>query len=160
MTPSRMQDLARPSALPRLETGASNSLAGDYCSLCAYILGGKGANDVEVVRSPCDHRRPHMATSDSSFYTANSARWSSSSSGTSSSSVVRANIRPPTPHRQPPLRRRYSPTEVSLRELSDWQANKSALRAKESEEALQQKYESQILLYLNGGFADIEHVVE
>lgn len=56
------------------------------------------------------------------------------------------------------IRRMSSPTECSLRELSEKQALQMSLRQKQSEEELQRVYETQILAYLNADYADLEEV--
>lgn len=56
------------------------------------------------------------------------------------------------------IRRMSSPTECSLRELSEKQAAQAMLRQKQSEEELQRVYETQILAYLNADYADLEEV--
>ncbi|KAK4498696.1 hypothetical protein PRZ48_009206 [Zasmidium cellare] len=53
-----------------------------------------------------------------------------------------------------------SPTECSLRELSEKQASQAVLRQKKSEEELQRVYETQILAYLNADYADLEEAMQ
>lgn len=52
--------------------------------------------------------------------------------------------------RNPPLKRRMSPTETSLRQLWEQQLQQDSLRAKRSEEQLQRVYETQLHAYLEG----------
>ncbi|KYG49824.1 hypothetical protein M433DRAFT_130905 [Acidomyces richmondensis BFW] len=59
------------------------------------------------------------------------------------------------------LRRKTSPTHKSLRELcAEQQSKQSHLRTMQSDEQLRMAYESQILFYLEGQFADIDSIVE
>lgn len=59
------------------------------------------------------------------------------------------------------LRRKISPTHKSLRELcAEQQLWQSHLHAMQSDEHLRVVYESQILFYLEGQFADIDNIVE
>jgi hypothetical protein len=58
------------------------------------------------------------------------------------------------PKEKPVLRRKMSPTDVSLRELRAKQENQLLIRQQRSEEQLQQVYECQILAYLESPLAE------
>lgn len=130
-------DKSAPISL-RLITDLDETLE-HHCSLCLFFH--------EMPDSPCEHRRnlkiprpPSTTLTDMSVYTAQtSEHW------------TRAK-----PSKKPPaLRRKISPTEISLRELRAKQSRQSLVKAKRSEEKLQQLYESQILAYLDDTYAEI-----
>ncbi|KAI5364182.1 hypothetical protein Slin15195_G098400 [Septoria linicola] len=128
------------------------------CSLCLFLTGSNGL---------CQHTKPAAAISrtatatpfsECSFYTCRTAASTlsttsiSSGSSRSSSSTIKgrlSNSSSTNALQQHSLRRRQSPTELSLRELNRKQAGQLDLRQRQSEEALQQVYERQILQYLN-----------
>ena len=58
------------------------------------------------------------------------------------------------PKAKPVLRRKMSPTDVSLRELRAKQERQLLVRLQRSEEQLQQVYECQILAYLGSALAE------
>ncbi|KAF2164222.1 hypothetical protein M409DRAFT_56912 [Zasmidium cellare ATCC 36951] len=75
--------------------------------------------------------------------------------------TYRARIKVVVPvQRRRSIRRMSSPTECSLRELSEKDAWQTTLRQKQSEEELQRVYETQILAYLNADYADLEEAVQ
>lgn len=78
----------------------------------------------------------------------------STGSPTSGDSAIMVTPRP----RQ--LRRKVSPTGVSLRELRQKHAYQFSLKAQKSEEELQRVYEAQIVAYLNGQFPSLDGVDE
>ena len=148
-----------PAVCLRLITNLSQTLD-HHCSLCLFFHGSDGA---------CDHRQPQQQSqikrsatpfSDCSFYTARTSDSVASFSSDSSSSTIRAMTPKPMLHRQPSLRRKNSPTEVSLRDLRARHAEQTLLRAKQSEEHLQHVYQSQILAYLEGSFASLDDIEE
>lgn len=127
------------------------------CSLCLFLTGQADSCD-HIARPAAVIPREATATpfSECSFYTCRSATstlsTSSRSSG-SSSSTIKARVchasTSTSDLRQHSLRRRQSPTELSLRELHRRQAQQSDIRERRSEEKLQRVYERQILQYLN-----------
>lgn len=144
----------------RLLTG-DLAKVGHHCSLCIFFH----SQDNE-----CQHTRPESALartatpfSDSSFYTcrstASTISASSISSG-SSSSTIKARVRSITDLKEHTLRRRQSPTEMSLRELHRQQAKHTDLRRRQSEEELQAVYERQILEYLSSNVSFNTHYGE
>lgn len=139
-----------------------------HCSLCTFF------HDDE---SQCEHvegeapntSRPKSAFSDSSWYTARTSHSTSSllsdssgSSGSSgsSTSTIKARVSAQPLRRKPSLRRKTSPTKVSLRELRAQQSRQSLLRAKQSDERLQRVYESQISAYLDGPLGNVDGVTQ
>ncbi|KAK5124360.1 hypothetical protein LTR85_001577 [Meristemomyces frigidus] len=105
--------------------------------------------------------RPLSALSDSSWYTAQTSDNESSLSSRSSVSSIRVQISVPTIRLSPTLKRKTSPTELSLRELRAEQSRRDRmLQAKRSEEQLQRVYESQIQAYLDGQHADLHSIAE
>lgn len=149
-----------------------------HCSLCLFF---------HDTQSTCTHHRPGLRrlgrasssfSDDCSFYTARTSSSDDNSDAESlrlppvpSRSSRRVRMIPLRPtdgddsHRTSSLwnvtlRRKTSPTNVSLRELSAQHSSSSSTRrsllsAQDSEEALQRVYESQIRVYLDGGFADL-----
>lgn len=121
-----------------------------HCSLCSFF---------HEQDQSCQHKKADKAIlrtatpfSDCSFYTAQSdvSEDSGSLSSRSSSSTIRAKIQVSTSSlKSHSLRRTSSPQEYSLRDLHQQQETQCRLRQQESEERLQQMYESQILAYLN-----------
>lgn len=127
-----------------------------HCSLCLFL------ND-DVVPESCVHsnghdtsnRRPFTPCTEASFHTAVSTPVSESARSTASDETSSPNRTSTTPR----LRRRASPTHISLRDLEAEHA-RALLRAKQSEEQLQRVYESQVLQYLNGAFACLPNIDE
>jgi hypothetical protein len=126
-----------------------NAMLDHHCSLCLYFH--------DSTTSECSHKapdggggetaRPQSRFSDLSFYSAHTSKTSSTASSTK---TVKATVSVTAePKRQPFLRRKTSPTEISLRELRALHQRQSVLRAKQSDERLQQLYEEQILEYLS-----------
>lgn len=127
------------------------------CSLCLFLT-GKDDNCKHIQATaalPRSHTPFSEAYSENSFYTCRSAattRSTTSISSSSSTSTIKARISissSVSDLKQHSLRRRQSPTELSLRELNQKQASQVDLRQRQSEEELQQVYERQILQYLN-----------
>ena len=128
-----------------------------HCSLCLFFHENDSA--------ACSHHsikaiapRAASVLSDSSFYTARSSettlsarRYRHPSSITSSRSTITS---------RPSLRRKMSPTEVSLRDLRAKHEQQSYMRTMQSDEQLQQLYESQIMTYLNRSVVDLGSIVE
>lgn len=113
-----------------------------HCSLCLHFH--------EFRDTECKHnnRRPRSGYSESSFYTAQTSN-SSLSSRAIKAKVSTAPIRP-----RPALRHKLSPTAISLRELRAKHSHISLVRARQSDEQLQQLYESQIISYLDSPYAN------
>jgi len=135
----------------RLMTDVSDML-GHHCSLCVLFESPIGECDHWPQRQVPQRAETPSAFSDNSFYTARTSdsvystrssrsyRSTSSSSSRSSTSTIRAFINPsPITTRTPALRKRASPTKESLRDL----------RAKHSEDCLQQVYQAQLDAFLN-----------
>jgi hypothetical protein len=88
----------------------------------------------------------------------NSAKPAASSGKAERKFNLTVSTEPDDKHR---LRRKISPTHKSLRELcAEQQSWQSHLHAMQSDEHLRVVYESQILFYLEGQFADIDNIVE
>lgn len=105
--------------------------------------------------------RPSSALSDSSYYTAQTSDSHYSESSSSSVHIITVQMPTSLKQRSPPLRRKMSPTAVSLRELRAEQSRRDrAMRAQQSEEQLQRLYECQIQAYLDGQFADLHSIIE
>lgn len=131
----------------RLITDLAQSLD-HHCTLCSFL---------EEQLDDCTHRdtstkdiqrttTPFSDISGCTFYTARTSDSSTSMDSYSSTSTVKpSNASQPKRHS---LRRTSSPTHYSLRDLHQQQAA-STLRQKQSDQALQQVYESQITEYLN-----------
>ncbi|KAF2173389.1 hypothetical protein M409DRAFT_15674 [Zasmidium cellare ATCC 36951] len=133
-----------------------------HCSLCSF-LNGQDHN--------CQHEKASNAIlrtatpfSDCSFYTAQSdvsEDDSGSLSSRSSSSTIKARIQVSKSNlKSHALRRTSSPQKCSLRELHHQHESQCQLRQQESEERLQQVYESQILAYLNSQYEDLGAIPE
>ncbi|TKA30362.1 hypothetical protein B0A50_02589 [Salinomyces thailandicus] len=99
--------------------------------------------------------RPLSSSSTSSWYTAQAS--SDSSSGNAPSGP---RVSPVSERRSPTLRRKTSPTEISLRQLHEEQAQSESLRARISEERLQRVYEAQILEYLGASSGQHDSIEE
>ncbi|KAK3116188.1 hypothetical protein LTR53_003682 [Teratosphaeriaceae sp. CCFEE 6253] len=111
-------------------------------------------------RTPNPRRPTASETSDSSFYTARTSDTFYSASSGSSTSTLTRKVSTRSPGRPPSLRRKISPTELSLRELRTKHSRQCLIRAKQSEEQLQRVYESQILAYLEGSFVGLDRVAD
>jgi hypothetical protein len=124
----------------------------NHCSLCLFLHGKD--NDCQHTLPVTSLDLPRTATpfSDCSFYTCRSVASTTSVTSTesdSSSSTIRAKVKAQPAVKRHPLRRRQSPTEMSLRDLHHRQSFQLDLRQQQSEEQLQAVYERQILEYLN-----------
>lgn len=141
----------------RLITDLAQSLD-HHCTLCSFFHesldncshGGSPERCIERTTTPISD------FSGCTFYTAKTSESSSSSSSSMASYSSTSTVKPTntTPTQSMPnlkrhaLRRTSSPTHYSLRDLHRQQAATN-LRQKQSEEALQRVYESQIMEYLN-----------
>lgn len=164
-----------------------NQVLDHHRSLCVFCYDSNDKSEQSKLEHQT--ARPPSALSDCSFYTAHTSdstpSLSSASKGAlnfswpsfgrmeprnpatkgfsdpwSSTSTVSAGV-PETERKQGPLlKRKTSPTEVSLRELCVHQSQQSLLRAKQSEEQLRRAYELQIRAYLDGKFADLNSIAE
>jgi hypothetical protein len=120
-----------------------------HCSLCLYFHDAQNTQCLH--RNNATLKASRSPASTSSYYTAET---SSSNGEQAVQSAIRAKVwASPAPSR-PTLRHRTPTQGVSLRELRARQSQQSILRAKESEEKLQQAYEAQILAYLQSPLAD------
>ncbi|KAK3073267.1 hypothetical protein LTR53_005317 [Teratosphaeriaceae sp. CCFEE 6253] len=143
----------------QLDTKPNSSLE-HHCSLCHFLYASRAACEHLHHLRP-DQRRPTASeTSDSSFYTARTSDTFYSASSGSSTSTLTRKVSTRSPSRRPSLRRKISPTELSLRELRTRQSRQCLIRAKQSEEQLQRVYESQILAYLEGSFVGLDGVAD
>lgn len=134
----------------RLITDLAQSLD-HHCTLCSFFHesldhcnhGGSPTNDIQRTMTPFSD------ISGCTFYTARTSDSAISMASYSSTSTVKPSNTPSMPNlKRHSLRRTSSPTHYSLRDLHQQQAAAN-LRQKQSEEALQQVYESQIMEYLN-----------
>ena len=104
-----------------------------------------------------DISRPHTGYSDRSYYTAYTTN---NDVPTEMTPKITAKISAPPIKTWPSLRHKRSPTKISLRELRAKHSSQCLVRTKQSDERLQQLYESQILSYLQspdidfGGIGD------
>ncbi|KAK4614236.1 hypothetical protein CLAFUW4_08770 [Fulvia fulva] len=125
-----------------------------HCTLCTFFHGREG----HCQHGPATQPSIRTATpfTECSFYTARSDTSDSdfTLSARSSSSTIKARIQISTSDlKQHHLKRKTSPTEVSLRDLNLQQEHN--LRIQQSEEQLQRVYEEQILSYLNANHGDL-----
>ena len=137
-----------------------NSTLNQHCSLCHFF---HGANDAHCQHD--HHRRRSTAprtspsqNSDDSFY---SAQTSASADSTSSTTTIKAKIKPSSRRPDSPtLRHKSSPTKLSLRDLRQQQSQSAAMRRKSSDERLREIYEAQILWYLGGPHVTLDRIEE
>jgi hypothetical protein len=121
------------------------------CPLCLFLHDPEecpGQNNRRFVR---DISRPTSHRSDTSRY---SERTVDNFAFFGSTKGLRARVITAPPKEKPILRRKMSPTDVSLRELNQKQSSQTSLRQRQSEERLQQVYEEQILAYLESPLAE------
>ena len=84
---------------------------------------------------------------------------SDNDSGNSFNPAIKVRVSKNALERAPALRRKISPTEMSLREIRTSQ-QQLLLRAKSSEDQLRQLYERQTMEYLHGDFASLDMLAE
>lgn len=131
-----------------------------HCSLCRIFERDQGG---------CDHTQSEpvlsMVNSESSFYTARTTTSVEVSASTLyrrpavSRTVSEASFA--VPQRGRTLRRRGSPTALSLRDLDSKHMREAArMRRLASEERLQLVYETQTLAYLEGPSVDLHDIME
>lgn len=141
-----------PTLSLRLTTD-DNKTIDHYCPLCLFL------HDSEACEYNHNNRfnnrsisRPCSRQSDTSCY---SERTVDNFAFFGSTKGLRARvIATPPPRDKPVLRRKMSPTDVSLRELRRKHSQQTLLRQTRSEERLQQVYEEQILAYLDSPVAE------
>ena len=122
-----------------------------YCPLCLFLHDLEecpGQNKRHLVK---DVSRPTSRLSDTSHY---SERTIDNFALFGSTKELRARVIATPLKEKPILRRKMSPTDVSLRELNAKQSRQTTLRQRQSEERLQQVYEDQILAYLESPLAE------
>ena len=122
----------------------------DHCSLCLFFHDSTQEGCVHHASNRRLARQSSRLT-ESSFYTAATSKHRYSTPAP----MMRGN---PTTARslpQPMLRHKTSPTEVSLRDLRAKHAQQSVIRARQSDERLQQLYESQVDAYLDSPYAKV-----
>ena len=141
-----------PSVTFRLITDHSKTL-NHHCSICQFFHSSDQHCEHKMDRPPAP--RSHSHFSDYSYYSAVTRASTPTTLPSVSTKPSTISLRG---SRQ--LRRKTSPTEVSLRELRAKHAHQSLLRAKKSEEELQRVYEMQILAYLEGPCVSLDNVSE
>ena len=129
---------------------------------CIPCLHSRGMESLQVRRMQprLQPRTPASAISDASYYSACTSITPTAVSPASSPDDIKTEDSPLRMLRSPPLRRKQSPTEVSLRELCATQKQEASLRAKQSEEQLRRVYESQIRSYLESPFGYLGSIIE
>ncbi|KAF2773726.1 hypothetical protein EJ03DRAFT_105372 [Teratosphaeria nubilosa] len=138
-----------------------------HCSICAFF---------HDAPSQCKHKRSvnragtpstfsesswYTARTSSSFVSSDLSKPANATSWNGFSSTIRATAATRTSQPiQPSLRRKTSPTEISLRDLWADQARAHSAKMKLSVERLKQLYESQIMAYLNGDLANLNRMAK
>ncbi len=150
----------------RLVTNTDPDIVADtHCSLCLFQ---------EFNEIPCYHERskplpklpssaissPISPSGHSRFFSRTSLAASDCDSATELSpttDVPDSDVdQESTPSPRRSLRRKASPKDVTLRELKERHSQQSSLRSMKSDEELQRVYESQILAYLDGPWAELD----
>ena len=131
-----------------------NETINQQCTLCLFLHDSengvcrhKGQNDETL--------RPQSRFSDYSFYTAQST---DSCRRQQASHKIRARVMTAPSKKEPTLRHKTSPPNVSLRELRARHSRQSLMREKQSEERLQRLYEDQILEYLESPLSEMVRI--
>jgi hypothetical protein len=129
----------------------SNKEIDHYCPLCLFLHDPQDCPGQNKRHFGKDFSRPTSRLSDTSRY---SERTTDNFAFFGSTKELRARVIAMPPKEKPVLRRKMSPTDVSLRELNEKQSRQTMLRQRQSEERLQQVYEEQILAYLESPLAE------
>lgn len=134
-----------------------NSTLTHHCSFCNFF---HGANDEHC--QPRQRRRLPSRTSSSqqSDGSLHSMHAPVSADARTSTTSVKAKIKPLRRADSPTLRHKLSPTKTSLRDLQQQQSQQAAMRMVSSDERLREIYEAQILMYLGGSYATLDRVEE
>lgn len=122
-----------------------------HCPVCLFLHGTADYDSRHNSHFGKDISRPPTAHSVLSLY---SQRTVDHFAFFGSTKGLRVRVVPTAPQRQHTLRRKDSPTDVSLRELRALQEQQRLVRQQRSEERLQQVYEDQILAYLESPLAE------
>jgi len=112
----------------------------NYCSLCLYFSPDSKGN--------CQHLPPRTVPSRPPQPSDQTAKGVDSRNLTANLHAIKARIIDIQPKPPPQLRHKQPAKQSSLRKLRQEQLAQSIVRAKRSEEQLQQAYEAQILEYL------------
>ena len=120
-----------------------------HCTLCQFLHLGPEECTHNLYEK--EYLRTQSHISDFSFYTAHTTE---SNAPVNTGRIKAQIITTPPAHKRPTLRHKTSPTETSLRELRAQHAQQLLVREKQSEQRLQDVYESQILSYLDSPLAE------
>lgn len=128
-----------------------------HCSLCLFFNESSAdCSHTPINRLPA---KPSSTRSDHSFYTARTSDSAKSTISSISTSTGRAKSSRSSIAQKPSLKRKISPTEVSLRDLRARHAWQTSIRAQQSEEQLQRVYEHQIRAYLESTPPDLNSII-
>lgn len=141
--------MAPPVSL-RLTTDKDTTIE-HHCPLCLFLHDSTECDQRHHRHLNKDISRPTSRLSDASCY---SERTTDHFAFFGSTKGLRVKVIATPPKEKPVLRRKMSPTDVSLRELRAKQENQLLIRQQRSEEQLQQVYECQILAYLESPLAE------
>jgi hypothetical protein len=130
---------------------ANNETIEHYCRLCLFLHDSEECEYNHKRPFNASYSRPSSRQSDTSRY---SERTVDDFAFFGSTRELRVKIVTTPPKTAPALRRRISPTDVSLRELSRKQSQQGFIQRLRSEERLQRVYEDQILAYLGSPLAE------
>ena len=136
----------------------------NYCSPCLFLHDSPDCsnyhnNSNEHLTSSSSETSISRPTSRNSNISTYSDRTSSNLDFFGSTKALTAHVRRPviatSPQRKPALRRKRSPTDVSLRDLNLNDSRTALIRQRRSEERLQRVYEEQILAYLESPLSEM-----
>ena len=130
---------------------ANNETIEHYCPLCLFLHDSEDCEYNDKKSLNTSYSRPSSRQSDTSRY---SERTVDDFAFFGSTRELRVKIVTTPLKAAPALRRRVSPTDVSLRDLSRKQSQQSLIRQQRSEERLQRVYEDQIMAYLESPLAE------
>jgi len=144
-----MSDGVPPPVTLRLTTDNDTTIE-HHCPVCLLLHDTTDCDNRHDRHINKDISRPTSRLSDASCY---SERTTDHFAFFGSTKQLRVRVIATLPKEKPVLRRKISPTDVSLRELRAKQEKQILIRLQRSEEQLQQVYECQILAYLESPLA-------
>jgi hypothetical protein len=110
-----------------------------HCSLCFYLHD----TDCPHIRPNAERAAPPSLVSGSSYYTAHTSESTFYREKPITVRII------DTRKQRPNLRHKTRNSDMTLRQLREKQSQQLSIRAKHSEDRLQQAYEAQILAYLD-----------
>ena len=146
-----MRDGVPPPVSLRLTTDNDTTIE-HHCPLCLFLHDSTDCENRHDRHINKDVSRPTSRLSDASCY---SERTTDHFAFFGSTRGLRVRVIATPLKQKPVLRRKMSPTDVSLRELRAKQERQVLIRLQRSEEQLQQVYECQILAYLESPLAEM-----